>query len=83
MALTIPAYHTTEHTLHVNCEYPRAYFIPYQNKASALSDNRESSSFLSHSVEYGTFVFFNLYMISVILPHLALAALVWINYLFQ
>lgn len=36
-------YHNCLDRLHVNCEKPRAYFIPYQDEKSALSDNRAKS----------------------------------------
>lgn len=41
-------YHKSLKTLHVGCEAPRAYFIPYENDEKALADNRaESENFLS------------------------------------
>ncbi len=41
-------YHKSLKELHVNCENPRAYFIPYGNIDAAKKDNRsESESFLS------------------------------------
>ncbi len=41
-------YHKSQKTLHVGCEKPRAYFIPYQSKEVAFRNNREESSrFLS------------------------------------
>ena len=41
-------YHNTLEFLHVNCEKPRAYFIPYGNEAAAKKDNRSASeNFLS------------------------------------
>ena len=41
-------YHKSLEHLHVNCEKPRAYFIPYGSEASAKKDNRnESENFLS------------------------------------
>lgn len=45
MPLSIPDYHTTEQTLHVHCEEPRAYFIPYGCKDTALVGNRDESPF--------------------------------------
>lgn len=36
-------YHQNPSTLHVNCEAPRAYFIPYQDQKSALKGNRNTS----------------------------------------
>ena len=41
-------YHTSLASLHVGCEKPRAYFIPYGTEASAKKDNRsESENFVS------------------------------------
>ena len=41
-------YHQSLEHLHVNCEKPRAYFIPYQSAEAALGDNRaQSQSFIS------------------------------------
>ncbi|MBQ8743425.1 MAG: DUF4981 domain-containing protein [Clostridia bacterium] len=37
-------YHRDLASLHVNCEKPRAYFIPYQDEKSALEDNRVKST---------------------------------------
>ncbi len=39
-------YHTSHAHLHVNCEKPRAYFIPYENEKAALADRRAQSKFL-------------------------------------
>ena len=36
-------YHTSHEHLHVGCEKPRAYFVPYSDKASALTATRENS----------------------------------------
>ena len=41
-------YHRRPDTLHVGCEKPRAYFIPYESEQKALADNRgQSKNFLS------------------------------------
>ena len=41
-------YHKSLEALHVNCERPRAYFIPYGSEATAKKDNRqESKNFIS------------------------------------
>ncbi|MBQ7384177.1 MAG: DUF4981 domain-containing protein [Clostridia bacterium] len=41
-------YHKSLETLHMGCEKPRAYFIPYSDEKSAFEDNRASSTrFLS------------------------------------
>ena len=36
-------YHQNPSALHVNCEAPRAYFIPYQDEKTALMGNRNAS----------------------------------------
>ena len=36
-------YHQDPSTLHVGCEAPRAYFIPYQNEKAAMAGNRNAS----------------------------------------
>ncbi len=47
MGLQFPYHSTLEH-LHVGCEAPRAYFIPYGSEASAAEGNRAASDrFLS------------------------------------
>ena len=47
MSLNMNYHNSLEH-LHVNCEKPRAYFIPYQSEAIAASDNRaKSHNFIS------------------------------------
>ena len=41
-------YHRRTDILHVGCEEPRAYFIPYQSRDAAMSDNRaRSTAFVS------------------------------------
>ena len=37
-------YHQNLETLHIGCEAPRAYFIPYQNEKTALKGNRNAST---------------------------------------
>ena len=37
-------YHQDPATLHVGCEAPRAYFIPYQDEKSAIKGNRNAST---------------------------------------
>ncbi|MBR5539497.1 MAG: DUF4981 domain-containing protein [Clostridia bacterium] len=44
MSLFKPYYKEVE-TLHVGCEAPRAYFVPYESRENALNDNRASSEF--------------------------------------
>jgi len=58
MPLNIPDYHTTEQTLHVNCEAPRAYFIPYSCKPCALEDNRDASIYFKSLCGVWDFRFF-------------------------
>jgi beta-galactosidase len=45
--VSVPRYCEDPHTLHVGCETPRAYFIPYQDEATAARGNRGESSFLA------------------------------------
>ncbi len=40
--------HQDPSVLHVGCEQPRAYFIPYHNEAVALSGNRDASHFFQN-----------------------------------
>ena len=37
-------YHKRLDTLHVNCEKPRAYFIPYESEAAARRNERNMSA---------------------------------------
>lgn len=36
-------YHQDPHALHIGCESPRAYFVPYHTEAAALCGNRDAS----------------------------------------
>ena len=38
-----PVYHKDLNALHVGCEAPRSYFIPFSNEQSALRGSRETS----------------------------------------
>ncbi|MBQ3177327.1 MAG: DUF4981 domain-containing protein [Clostridia bacterium] len=58
MPLNIPDYHTTEQILHVNCEAPRAYFIPYTGKCAALGENRDTSPYFKSLCGVWDFRFF-------------------------
>lgn len=41
-------FHKSLDTLHVNCEKPRAYFIPFESEKKAVADNRaDSARFIS------------------------------------
>lgn len=43
--LNIPKYYEDPKTLHIGCEEPRAYFIPYLNEDTAQSKPREESKY--------------------------------------
>ena len=45
MPFEIPDYHKSLATLHLGCEAPRAYFIPYESRELAESDNRAASRY--------------------------------------
>ena len=42
--MKIKQYHKDLEALHIGCEKPRAYFIPYQSEEVALAGKREASS---------------------------------------
>ncbi len=52
-------YHKKLETLHVNCEKPRAYYIPYQNEVSALSGKRDASDYFMNLSGEWNFKFYN------------------------
>ncbi len=56
--ISLPGYHQNLKTLHVNCEEPRAYFIPFQDEKSALLPRSESRYFHSLCGEWD-FRFYN------------------------
>lgn len=39
--------HEDHHKLHVNCEAPRAYFVPFESDEAARGDNRAESAFFT------------------------------------
>ncbi len=39
--------HQSLKKLHVGCEAPRAYFIPFESDSKALGDNRGDSAFFT------------------------------------
>ena len=39
--------HQDLHRLHVGCEQPHAYFIPYESDTAALADNRRQSAYFT------------------------------------
>ena len=57
--MKIKHYHKDLETLHVSCEKPRAYFIPYQNEETALAGKREASSNLISLCGEWNFKFYN------------------------
>lgn len=42
--MIVPKYYEDPHCIHVNCEAPRAYFIPYESLEKAKEGKREESS---------------------------------------
>lgn len=57
--LKLQNYHKTTEVLHVGCEKPRAYFIPYENSEKAISDMRGNSKFFKSLCGTWDFKFFN------------------------
>ena len=53
------AYHKDLNTLHVGCEAPRAYFIPYQNEETALNGCRNKSAYYTDLCGEWNFRFYN------------------------
>ncbi|MBR5364880.1 MAG: DUF4981 domain-containing protein [Clostridia bacterium] len=45
MPLCLPDYHENPETLHIGCEAPRAYFIPFPSESDATLENRGESAF--------------------------------------
>ncbi|MBR4185161.1 MAG: glycoside hydrolase family 2, partial [Clostridia bacterium] len=45
MPLHLPDYHENPETLHIGCEAPRAYFIPFPSESDAALENRGRSAF--------------------------------------
>ena len=58
MSSGIPHYHEDNHTLHVGCEAPRAYFIPYRDEKSALKGIRSESAYFKTLSGEWSFKFF-------------------------
>ncbi len=57
--LKLQNFHKTTEFLHVGCEKPRAYFVPYENESKAIGDNRASSKFFKSLCGTWDFKFFN------------------------
>lgn len=53
------AYHKELESLHIGCEAPRAYFIPFQNKDAALTGDRKASAFYTDLCGEWNFNFYN------------------------
>ena len=45
MPLNLPDYHINPSTLHIGCEEPRAYYIPFPSESDAANENRGQSAF--------------------------------------
>ncbi len=48
MPLNIPDYHKSLKDLHVGCEAPHAYFIPYSNEEAAVAGHRGTSAYFKN-----------------------------------
>lgn len=59
--MKIKAYHKDLGSLHIGCEDPRAYFIPYQNEESAVSGKRENSDYFMSLCGEWNFKFYKSY----------------------
>ena len=46
--MNITPYHKSLSSLHIGCEEPRAYYIPYGSEISALENKRENSKFYTN-----------------------------------
>ena len=57
--MNIPSYHKDLGSLHIGCEKPRAYYIPYHSEEAALSGNRENSEFCLSLCGEWNFKFYN------------------------
>ena len=57
--MNVPSYHKDLSSLHVGCEKPRAYYIPYHSEEAALSGKRENSEFFTSLCGEWNFKFYN------------------------
>ena len=57
--MIIPSYHKDLNSLHIGCEKPRAYFIPYHSEETALNGKRENSEFFFSLCGEWNFRFYN------------------------
>ena len=58
MPFGLPNYHENLSTLHVGCERPHAYFIPFANKETAASGVRDESPYFKTLIGEWNFKFF-------------------------
>lgn len=59
MPFDIPDYHKSPASLHIGCEEPRAYFVPFDTKDGALSDIRGNSRLFKSLCGSWKFKFFS------------------------
>ena len=57
--MKIKAYHKDLNHLHVGCEDPRAYFIPYQSEDDALAGVRDNSAYFTNLCGEWNFNYYN------------------------
>ena len=57
--MNIPSYHKDLGSLHIGCEKPRAYYIPFHSEEAALVGDREKSEFYFSLCGEWTFRFYN------------------------
>ena len=57
----VKTYHKDLGSLHIGCEKPRAYFIPYQSEEAALAGARENSDYFTSLCGEWNFKFYNLF----------------------
>ena len=43
--LKLPNYHKTQNVLHIGCEEPRAYYVPFESEEASNNERREKSLF--------------------------------------
>ncbi len=57
--MNIPSYHKDLGSLHIGCEKPRAYYIPFHSEEAALAGDREKSEFYHSLCGEWNFKFYN------------------------
>ena len=58
MPLNIPNYHQSTETLHIGCEKPRAYFVPFPCGCASKNAERGESTFFKSLCGEWNFKFF-------------------------